>query len=239
MSSMEPEYQPTLAEMEIPEVQPGIVEDTFENRQKLRSVGYRWTQYYHDESDGSEELEDGAQLLKTIGTAESRRMSLDRLERKAEILVDPEDAWSDFVDPLELLKDAPVPYWVRIRVANWERLERQGFDPAKSGIWLPRRCSIIKNDGTRCWMWAGSSKMQYEMGMCKPHLNQNTSIRSDTYVKSARQKLYENAPAAADMLENLSQTAEQESVRLKASLSSICMPALRLRTLITSSWLTL
>jgi hypothetical protein len=200
----------TLEELGIVEVDPGVVEDSFENRTKLREAGYRWTQATDREPGG-------LPLLQTINTAEGRRDSLERIRRKSEILVDENDPWSDYVSPLDLARDSPAPFWVKNAAYKWEKAEQEGKDPAnRSSFWLPIRCHAIKGDGTRCQMWAGTSTAQRDTGFCRIHLNQ-TGSRREEYIETTREKLAQAAPAAADVIEDLMLNAELETVRLKAS----------------------
>jgi len=205
----------TLDELDIEQVDENVVEDTFETRRLLRECGYYWVQifdYYDDETNSG----DKPRLLQVYNPEQQRALSLDKLARRGEMMEDPEDPWSEYVSPVELLADSPAPWWVKRSGARWAESLARGQNPAEHGQWLPSRCKSIKRDGTRCLGWAGSTRLGYDVRMCRTHLGQTAELKNELYVKTARQKLLEAGVAAADELEALL-GAELETVRLRAA----------------------
>lgn len=213
--TVESEVLPSLYSMGIDEVEPSVVEDTYENRRMLRHAGYTWTQVIEIMEDGEGKA---LPLLRIMDTEAHRRWLKERNERKQELLTDPNDSESDFLPATELLWDAPVPYWVRNVARRWKNDVKNGRDPASEERWLPARCRGIRHDGQRCWAWSGISKKSADIGLCKVHLftKAGEQISREEYVTAARQKLYQAAPAAADTLEAML-TAELDSVKLRAA----------------------
>lgn len=213
--TVEPDVLPSLYSMGMEEVEPGVVEDTLENRRILRHVGYTWVQVVEVMEDGEGKA---LPLLRIMDTEEHRRWTRERNERKQELLSDPDDQDSDFLPAYELLWDAPIPYWVKSVARRWHQDVKNGHNPADEGRWLPERCRGIRADGQRCWAWSGISKRSADVRLCKTHLftEIGAKISRDEYITTARQKLYQAAPAAADTLEAML-TAELDSVKLRAA----------------------
>jgi hypothetical protein len=185
----------TLDELGIEQVDESLVEDTFENRSLLRRAGYYWTQvwdYYDDDDDLSEK----PRLLQVYNLDQRAASCLDKLSRRGELLEDPDNAWSEYVSPLELLADAPIPWWVKNVARKWQAAIERGWDPTEHGHYMPRRCKVVKRDGTRCILWAGTTRANYDLQLCRTHLGQAPESKTELYVKAARQKLLESSGRA-------------------------------------------
>lgn len=217
MNSRDGQQSIPLEELGIEFVEPGLVEDTPENRGKLRIGGYQWTNWTPSMDDADPEMyKDSPPLLQVHDLEHLRKVSLERRNNLGQIMVDPTDPWSDFISPADLPANAPVPIWVRQSGLLWNRALREGVtDPAERGLWLPERCKHVKRDGTRCWLWAGSGVRGHELRRCRIHAAQ-AAANYDDVVRRARYKIRSMAPSAADKLEELLE-AETESVRLRAA----------------------
>lgn len=208
----------SLEELGLLEVEPGVVEDSFENRRVLRRGGYQWVQATGLGAEKAEDEGRPVRLLRVLSVAEREREAEARRERKAELLVNPGDPDSDYLPPYELLWDAPMPFWVRTVGWAWKRDLDKGLDPEEKGKWLPVRCTARKADGRRCWLWAGASRGGADMRRCQAHMFAEggaARFRED-YVSGAKNKIVEASLSAADKLEALLD-ADSEVVQLKAA----------------------
>ena len=201
----------SLADAGIEEVEPGTVEDSYWNRKRLRELGYVWTQALDREGDTP--TVDSVPLLYV---SDPRAYEGRKAQQREHILEDARDHWSEYIDPRDLAYNADAPYWVKMGAQKWQRMVADGKNPADEGMWLPFRCTAIKPDGYRCWNWAGTSRVQLDMKMCKVHCNQGNGQIANYYIKTAKDKLAQAAPAMVDELEKLALTAEKEETRLKA-----------------------
>ncbi len=211
---------PDLAEWGIEPVDSGICEDTYDNRRILREQKCRWTPVYRSNGESTN-------LILAI-TSEMRTAAL--LSNKASILSKPNDPESDYRTGFALLIEpsAPnlVPAWVLSATRHWEevaderdrRKEEHNPKPYRPAlIGPPARCLATTLSGKRCANWAnGTVDMN---GLCKMHLanrsHDSEEVGINTLAK-ARNRLISAAQGAVDGLEELSQTATSEPVRLGA-----------------------
>jgi len=201
-----------LEELGIDEAAPGVCEDTFENRRRMRDAGLRWVLVPGDETgtvSGLVEVVDEEYLdAQNRGAFEARR----------DVLADPRDPWSDYLDVRELPIEAPgVPYWIwrlRERWFEWDRKCREAGGPRRGEPHLPTRCLVVKADGARCWSWAADAAAD---GKCRVHAPGKALAANWGYqTTAARVKMAQALPAMVDQLEALALNAESEPVRLKA-----------------------
>lgn len=206
--------RPDLSLYGIEEVDRGICEDTFENRQALRRAKFNWIPVYAVNGVPTGTI----QAVSPEMLAEQRLRSID--EKRA-ILVDASDKNSDYITGLDLLveeaADNVVPPWVLGATRAWNKqqqeMELTGV-AAKKLLPLPVRCKAIKDDGIRCQLWSGGRVG--DDGFCRIHLGSLRNKPTDS-VERARQRLTQAAPTAVDILEELMDSAESEPVKLKAA----------------------
>jgi hypothetical protein len=225
-----PEPVVALGELGLDEVESGVVEDTFSNRQALRRAGYYWEMLTEeDEQRGTVALA----RLRVLNSEETRRNVADRRERRYECLEDQDNEWSEYLPPHQLLADAPVPTWVKRSGRSWMGALEQGQDPEELGLWIPTRCRYILGDGSRCWQWAGSSAISRDEGKCRSHLTVSQIVARETFTKNVRDRLAQASGAAVDRLEALLD-AEAESVRLRAATEILDRVGVRAGTEVTA-----
>lgn len=230
-----PEEAPRpLAELDLDEIEPGLVEATLENRRVLREAGWRWRKYTGPLPECY--LEDGVEPVDRPVLITPVAFGIDVVEKmasKARLLVDPDDPNSDYLtaDALLLVLDeepglrGEVPFWVPVQIRRHIRdLEAKGErdrlyeDHHGTGVMahVPVRCRWIKADGTRCWRW--SSNNVRRSAHCRSHAGYTQDVTElSRGLRDAKVQLANAAGAAAEALEELMLSAASEPVRLKAS----------------------
>lgn len=200
-------YSGPLAELGLEEVEPMIVEDTFENRRVLRAADYMWGPVTED---------DGAvtTLIRAFTKDEltARRESV--WASRKPILQDPENPWSDYIPAQDYPLDSDVPWWLKGRIRGWNEQERDGVPEDKRRP-LPIRCVIIRTDGTRCWNWVSNTKETPHR--CKQHRTWKQT-QDHQQAGIAKVRILQAAPRSAEILEDLAENASGEAVKLKANL---------------------
>lgn len=206
--------RPNLADYGIEEVDRGVCEDTFENRQALRRARLNWIPVYAVNGVPTGTIQAISQEMQS----EQRLRSIDE---KRKILTDPSDKNSNYLTGVDLLveeaADMIVPPWVLGATRTWQKQQNEidltGVQPRKPAP-LPHRCKAIKDDGIRCQLWSGGRVG--DDGFCRVHLGSLRNKPTDS-VDRARQRLTQAAPNAVDILEDLMDNAESEPVKLKAA----------------------
>ena len=207
------DLRPDLTEIGIEEVEKGVCEDTYENRQVLRRAHLNWDPVYSTNG-----IPTGLIKARSKQTTIERRIL--SLAEKKPLMVDPNDRNSDFLTGLDLIaeeaSDYLVPPWVIGATRLWIKEQEAGGPKSekRKPLAAPHRCNAIKDDGIRCMLW--SSGRPHDDGLCRIHLRKNKHKTSDD-IERARAKLTQAAPYAVDMLENLMENAESEPVKLKAA----------------------
>lgn len=208
--------RPDLSQYGIEEIDRGICEDTFENRQALRRAKMNWLPVYAVNGIPTGQI----QALSPEMQSQQRLLSL---EEKRAILEDSSDKNSDYITGYDLLAesaaDYAVPPWVVGATRMWAKQQNEtGGDPSnlhgKKPLPLPVRCKAIKDDGIRCQLWSGGRPQ--DDGLCRIHLGSLRNKPTDS-VERARSRLTQAAPVAVDVLEQLMDSAESEPVKLKAA----------------------
>jgi hypothetical protein len=207
--------RPDLALHGIEEVDRGVCEDTFENRQALRRAKMNWLPVYAVNG-----VPTG--LIQALSSEMQSQQRLQSLDEKKQILVDPNDKNSHYLTGYDLLAESAadyiVPPWVLGATRSWARQQNEtNGDPESKGkkpLALPSRCKAIKDDGIRCQLWSGGRSG--DDGFCRVHLGSLRNKPTDS-VERARARLTQSAPAAVDTLEELMNSAESEPVKLKAA----------------------
>jgi len=207
--------RPNLALHGIEEVDRGVCEDTFENRQALRRARMNWLPVYAVNG-----VPTG--LIQAISSEMQSQQRIQALEEKKQILTDVDDKNSDYLSGYDLLAeeaaDYIVPPWVLGATRNWAKQQNEtNGDPERVGkkpLALPKRCKAIKDDGIRCQLWSGGRSG--DDGFCRVHLGSLRNKPTDS-VERARARLTQAAPTAVDTLEDLMMSAESEPVKLKAA----------------------
>jgi hypothetical protein len=207
------DLRPDLSEIGIEEVDKGVCEDTFENRQVLRRAKLNWDPVYSTNGIPTGLI----RARSKQSTIERRIMSL---AEKKPIMVDPDNRNSDFLTGLDLIAeektDYLVPPWVIHASRLWIKEQEEGGPRSekRQPLALPHRCRQIKDDQIRCMLW--SSGRPKDDGLCRIHLRSTKHKTSDD-IERARNKLMQAAPYAVDVLEDLMESAESEPVKLKAA----------------------
>lgn len=205
--------RPDLSLYGVEEVDRGICEDTFENRQALRRAKLNWIPVYAVNGVPTGTIQALSPEMQT-------RQRLHSLEEKAVILVDSYNKNSDYLSGFDLLAeeaaDNIVPPWVLGATKVWAKWTN-GTDVEKAKRKepnMPSRCKAIKDDGVRCQLWTGGRPQ--DDGLCRVHLGSLRNKPTDS-VERARARLTQAAPAAVDVLEDLIENGESEPVKLKAA----------------------
>jgi hypothetical protein len=206
------DIRPDLTKYGLHEIEKGVVEDTYENRQALRQASMSWDSVYSTTGQPT-----GLIAARSQEQDKQRRML--SLEEKKPLLVDPRDPNGDYVTGYDLIVEESAtritPPWVVGATKTWIKEQEKGgpSSPNRAPAALPHRCKLIKTDGLRCLLW--SSGRMKDDGLCRVHLR--TVRKPGEDVERARRKLMQSAPYAVDVLEELMETAQSEPVRLKAS----------------------
>lgn len=211
---------PDLTQYGIEETDRGVCESTYENRRALRAAKMTWVAVYN---------ENGEPTNKIQAVTEQMRSDMSRLalaDRKT-ILKDDRDPNSDYITGLALIlsDDAEelVPAWVIATTRKWndikdERDRRKADGNTKpyrpNLVSPPGRCQYIKIDGVRCQYWHGG--LMTHNSFCRVHLSKMHNPEVNP-IEHTRNRLRFTATAAAEVLEELMDTATSEQVRLKAS----------------------
>jgi hypothetical protein len=207
------DLRPDLTLIGLEEVDKGVCEDTFENRQVLRRAKLNWDPVYSTNGIPTGLIRARSQQ----STIERRILSL---SEKKPIMVDPDNRNSDYLTGLDLVAeektDYLVPPWVIGATRLWLKEQEEGGPRSekRKPLALPHRCRQIKDDTIRCMLW--SSGRINDDGLCRIHLRSTKHKTSDD-IERARTKLQQAAPYAVDMLEDLMENAESEPVKLKAA----------------------
>lgn len=206
------DLRPDLTAYGLDEIERGVVEDTYENRQVLRSAHMRWDSVY-----SSTGVPTGLISARTEEQVRERRVI--SLQEKKPLLVDPTDLNSDYLGGLDLIIDDTAiritPPWVVSATRKYLDEQKKGGPPSpkRAPLAQPARCRTVKTDGLRCMLW--SSGRIKDDGLCRVHLKSQRKSGED--IERARRKLIQAAPYAVDMLEELMESAVSEPVKLKAS----------------------
>jgi len=207
------DLRPDLTLIGIEEVDKGVCEDNFENRQTLRRAKLNWDPVYSTNGIPTGLIRARSQQ----STIERRILSL---SEKKPIMVDPDNRNSDYLTGLDLIAESAtdylVPPWVIGATRLWIKEQEDGGPRSekRKPLALPHRCRQIKDDTIRCMLW--SSGRPNDDGLCRIHLRSTKHKTSDD-IERARTKLQQAAPYAVDMLEDLMENAESEPVKLKAA----------------------
>lgn len=206
------DLRPDLTVLGLQEVEKGVVEDSYENRQELRRAGYNWDTVY-----SSTGAPTGLIAARSPEQIKERRMM--SLSEKKILLTDAKNLNSDYITGLELIIDdealRATPPWVVGATKAWLKEQDDGGPKSdrRAPAALPHRCTVVKSDGIRCMLW--SSGRLKDGGLCRIHLRHARKSGED--LERARRKLMQSAPYAVDVLEELMESATSEPVRLKAS----------------------
>lgn len=206
------DLRPDLVPLGLDEVERGVVDDTYENRQVLRSARLRWDTVYS--STGAP-----TGLIAARSEEQVRERRVISMQEKKPLLVDAKDLNSDYITGLDLIIDEAAcrvtPPWVVSSTRKYLDEQEAGGPPTakRAPLAQPGRCRIVKTDGLRCMLW--SSGRLKDDGLCRMHLKSQRKPGED--VERARKKLVQAAPYAVDVLEDLMENAVSEPVKLKAS----------------------
>lgn len=226
-----------LDDLDVEQVDTGIVVSTAESRAILRGAGWKWKNYegplpecYRDE-DGNELPSDMVPLL-----AEVRPLNIDfmaKWERKRRLLVDPDNPNSDYLTAEQLVLTTTgdralsmeVPFWVKAQTSKCIRdhitagkLDQLYNDHHGTGVTkhVPVRCQYIRTDGQRCWNWSANTVRG--LPHCKMHSGWMPNATSvNRTVTNSKIQLAQSSINAVERLEHLMTEASSEPVQLKAA----------------------
>jgi hypothetical protein len=209
------DLRPDLTMYGIDEVDRGVCEDSYENRSVLRANRLSWQSIFNEDGEASPYIEVLSEEMKAA-------RSLHALEDKRILLTDERNNNSDYVTEEALLveekSDSLVPLWVLAATRTWLRVREAraagDTDKMKSLVGPPTRCRFIKSDGLRCQLWCGNRIT--DDGLCRTHLGTRFNNLTGA-VQRARERAYQAAPTAIQLLEHLMESAESEPVKLKAA----------------------
>ena len=209
------DLRPDLTMYGIEEIDRGVCEDSYENRSVLRANRLSWQTIYNDNGDASPYIEVLSEEMKAA-------RSLASLEDKRILLTDDRNNNADYVTEESLLveekADSLVPLWVLAATRTWIRVReaRAAGDVTKMRALAgpPSRCRYIKSDGLRCQLW--SANRVTDDGLCRTHLGTRFNNIAAS-VQRARERAYQAAPTAIQLLEHLMESAESEPIKLKAA----------------------
>ena len=205
--------RPNLEELGIIEIERGICQDTYENRQILRRAMLKWSPVFDDQTGAA------TNLILARSIEQDKERALISINNKKSLLSDPGNVNSDFLTGLDLILDDEavkiVPPWVLGATRAYVKEQEEGGPKSakRAPLGLPGRCRLTKTDGTRCQLWhSGRIK---DDGLCRVHLG--STRRTANNVEIARQKISQASTYAVDVLEELMETAQSEPVKLKAA----------------------
>lgn len=209
------DLRPDLTMYGIEEVDRGVCEDSYENRSILRANRLSWQSIFNEDGEASPYIEVLSEEMKAA-------KSLHALEDKRILLVDERNNNADYVTEEALLveekADSLVPLWVLAATRTWIRVReaRAAGDVNKMRALAgpPSRCRYIKSDGLRCQLWTANRVT--DDGLCRTHLGTRFNNLTGA-VQRARERAYQAAPTAIQLLEHLMESAESEPIKLKAA----------------------
>ena len=216
------DMRPDLTVLGIDEIERGVCEDTYENRNILRQSQMNWDAVYAPSGKPT-----GWIAARTKEMTRERRVL--SMREKEPLLENPKDINSEYITGLDLIIDDTAsriaPPWVVGMTKKWHAEQEAGgpVSAKRAPIAKPHRCRITKGDGLRCMLWA--SGRPKDDGLCRIHLKTQRKPGED--IERARRKLVQAAPYAVDKLEELMQFAESEPVKLKASTEILDRAGLR------------
>jgi hypothetical protein len=187
------------------EPERGRVEDNAQNRKLLRRFGANWA----FEVDVDEEMRPTG-LLRVFTPEQVTARRTDVYERRENLLVDPENPWSDYLSPIDFPLESDAPTWVLAKAQEWKAQERQGLYESERTP-LPVRCEVFRTDETRCWNWAGFPD---KVRRCRSHAG--WKYADATLANYARSQLLGMTPDVVDELERLAYQGDTDTVKLKA-----------------------
>jgi hypothetical protein len=188
------------------EPERGRVEDTPENRRHVRMMGASWA----FEVEVDEEMRPTG-LLRVFTAEQVTARREDVWDRRKNLLVDPENPWSDYLSPADFPLEPDAPHWVLTRAQYWKKLARDGV-PESEREPLPLRCETIRDDETRCWNWATHP---VRLPRCRYHAGwESTDGAARIY---ARQRILELSPDVVNQLEFLAYNGDTDTVKLRAT----------------------
>jgi hypothetical protein len=206
------DMRPDLTAIGMIEMERGVVEDNYENRQILRGALMKWDAVYSQTGAPT-----GLIAARSQEQLKERRIL--SLTEKKPLLTDPLNNNSDYLTGLDLVVDEAAcritPPWVVGATKAWQKEQVDGGPKSdkRAPAALPHRCRITKLDGLRCMLW--SSGRLKDDGLCRVHLKSQRKPGED--VERARRKLMQSAPYAVDVLEDMMENAISEPVRIKAA----------------------
>jgi hypothetical protein len=202
-----------LADWGIEEVEPGICENTYENRRLIRDQKATYIPVYRTNGDETN-------LIQVIST----EMLVARAQlTKEDLLVDHRNINSDYKTGIELILTPGIenicPLWVVAATKQWRVIEKKREENPRANPRVasaPTRCRATRMDGNRCMMWCGGRVD--EDGLCKVHIRSHHS--DENYAANiqtrSRNRLLSASIAATETLEELLH-ATSEPVRAQAA----------------------
>lgn len=209
-----PGLLPNLSDWGIEEVERGVCEDTAENRKAIRQQKGQYRTVFDVNGEPTPYL----QVITSEMYARAQSLS------KSGLLTDPDDYNSDYLSGIKLLlaenSEELAPTWVlnttKTYIRQQDRIKELGADGELFAqqtrlVNVPKRCSTVKGDSTRCWGWSdGSSDLN---GMCRVHARR--AGKSPAHGMSTRQIMRNRLDSSApDILQKLEALTDSEDKRI-------------------------
>lgn len=217
-------FLPDLSLWGIEEVDNGTCLDTAENRRIIREHKARYQPVFTSTGEATD-------LIQVITT--EMRDAISRMNR-VHILSRADDPNSDYLTGTDLMLSDPedhVPAWVLASTREWQRVKRvrdkdePNYRPHLVGP--PSRCAAFKSDGTRCYNWTNGTLVYGDF--CKAH-HKNRPNQEQIALSmraKARARIESAAVMAAEILEELAQSATSEPVRADAAKQLLSIAGIR------------
>jgi hypothetical protein len=212
-----PGLMPNLSEWGIEEIERGVCEDSYENRQTIKQNKGKWQVVFDTNGMPTGYIQ--------VITAEMYQAALGM--SKSNLLTDPDDYNSDYLSGLKLLladgSNELAPTWVlnttRTYMRQQEEKRNLGADAdlhQSRLVDIPKRCGVTKADGTRCWGWSRGTTES--LGMCAAHAARTTrkSTGGLSLIQAARNRLISAMPGMVDILEDIAMNSSSDAVRVQA-----------------------
>jgi len=209
-----------LESLGIEEPYPGMCEDTVANKRVLRANKMTWETAIVEVDGGFDSLLK-PHTPETLAAAHNSTWEL-----RKPIMKNPDDRYSDYVGPESYPQDfTDMPWWIQQRLTWWIQVQlgEKSATSKRYGMPFPTRCTLVRNDGTRCWNWATDPS---KIDRCRVHAGwvQDKHVRN---AQVSRAKLIEASPDLADNMIDLAFNAEGEAVRLKATELGLAIAGVR------------
>lgn len=217
-------YLPDISLWGIEEVDRGVCADTAENRKIIRANKARYQPVFTSAGEPTDLIQVVTQEMQE---AISRTNRMHLFEK-------PSDSSSDYLSGVDLLLadvEDHVPAWVLASTREWQRVKKtrdiEGTNYRPHLIGPPSRCKALKVDNTRCYNWTNGSVTYGDF--CKVHaFNRPSQEQVGLSMRAkARARIDSGALMAAEIIEELAQSATSEPVRADMAKTLLSLAGIR------------